>query len=144
MRALGAERLPKVHASDDLDDDDRGDDPIDDDAEGSSHQDSLTSTLDRGGNRQLNHAIHMLALSRIRHDPQTAPYMAKQRRLGKTEREAISCLKMPPRPPAQQPSSHAERAPDHALLDRGASTDAICAISTGPDMEKIVSVDGLR
>ena len=49
--------------------------------------------LDRGGNRQLNHAIHMLALSRIRHDSQTAVYMAKQRRRGKTQREAIRCLK---------------------------------------------------
>jgi transposase len=49
--------------------------------------------LDRGGNRQLNHAIHMLALSRIRHHPQTALYIAKQRRNGKTNREAIRCLK---------------------------------------------------
>jgi transposase len=49
--------------------------------------------LDRGGNRQLNHAIHMLALSRIRHDPQTALYMAKQRGRGKTQREAVRCLK---------------------------------------------------
>lgn len=49
--------------------------------------------LDRGGNRQLNHAIHMLALSKIRHDPQTALYMAKQRANGKTTKEAIRCLK---------------------------------------------------
>ena len=49
--------------------------------------------LDRGGNRQLNHAIHMLALSKIRHDPQTAAYIAKQRHNGKTNREAIRCLK---------------------------------------------------
>jgi transposase len=49
--------------------------------------------LDRGGNRQLNHAIHMLALSKIRHDPQTAIYIAKQRQRGKTNREAIRCLK---------------------------------------------------
>jgi transposase len=49
--------------------------------------------LDRGGNRQLNHAIHMLALSKIRHDPQTALYIAKQRQRGKTNREAIRCLK---------------------------------------------------
>ena len=35
----------------------------------------------------------MLALSRIRHDPQTALYMAKQRRRGKTQREATRCLK---------------------------------------------------
>jgi transposase len=49
--------------------------------------------LDRGGNRQLNHAIHMLAVSRIRHDPQTALYIKKQRHNGKTNREAIRCLK---------------------------------------------------
>ena len=49
--------------------------------------------LDRGGNRQLNHAIHTLALSKIRHDPQTAAYIAKQRHNGKTNREAIRCLK---------------------------------------------------
>jgi transposase len=49
--------------------------------------------LDRGGNRQLNHAIHMLAISRICHDPQTALYIAKQRARGKTNREAIRCLK---------------------------------------------------
>jgi transposase len=49
--------------------------------------------IDRGGNRQLNHAIHMLALSKIRHDPQTALYIAKQRQRGKTNREAIRCLK---------------------------------------------------
>jgi transposase len=49
--------------------------------------------LDRGGNRQLNHAFHMLALTRINHDPQTARYMAKQRATGKTNREAIRCLK---------------------------------------------------
>ena len=49
--------------------------------------------LDRGGNRNLNHAIHIIALSRIRHDPQTALYIAKQRQRGKTQREAMRCLK---------------------------------------------------
>jgi len=49
--------------------------------------------LDPGGNRQLNHAIHMLALTKIRHDPQTAVYIAKHRRNGKTNREAIRSLK---------------------------------------------------
>ncbi len=34
--------------------------------------------LDPGGNRQLNHAIHMLALTKSSHDPRTALYMAKQ------------------------------------------------------------------
>jgi transposase len=49
--------------------------------------------LDPGGNRQLNHAIHMLALTKIMRDPQTAAYLAKQRRNGKSNREAIRSLK---------------------------------------------------
>ena len=49
--------------------------------------------LDPGGNRQLNHAIHMLALTKISHDPQTAIYIAKQRARGKTKKEAIRNLK---------------------------------------------------
>lgn len=49
--------------------------------------------LDRGGNRQLNNAIHTIALTRLRHDPQTAVYIARQRTNGKTQREAIRCLK---------------------------------------------------
>jgi transposase len=49
--------------------------------------------LDRGGNRQLNNAIHTIALTRLRHDPRTAAYIARQRQTGKTHREAIRCLK---------------------------------------------------
>lgn len=49
--------------------------------------------LDPGGNRQLNHAIHMLALTKISHDPQTALYIAKQRARGKANKEAIRNLK---------------------------------------------------
>jgi transposase len=49
--------------------------------------------LDPGGNRQLNHAFHMLAFAKILHDPRTAAYLAKQRRNGKTNREAIRSLK---------------------------------------------------
>lgn len=49
--------------------------------------------LDRGGNRQLNHAIHMLALTKMAHDPQTAAYIARQRARGKTNRDAIRSLK---------------------------------------------------
>jgi transposase len=48
---------------------------------------------DPGGNRQLNHAIHMLAITKIIHDPETAVYIAKQRSRGKTNREAIRSLK---------------------------------------------------
>ena len=49
--------------------------------------------LDRGGNRQLNYAVHMIALSRLRFDTETAIYIAKQRQRGKTNKEAIRSLK---------------------------------------------------
>jgi transposase len=49
--------------------------------------------LDPGGNRQLNHAFHMLALTRLMHDPKTAAYIQKQRARGKTNKEALRCLK---------------------------------------------------
>jgi len=49
--------------------------------------------LDPGGNRQLNHAFHMLALTKLLHDPRTAVYLAKQRANGKSNREAIRSLK---------------------------------------------------
>jgi transposase len=39
--------------------------------------------LDPGGNRQLNHAFHMLAFTKIRNDPRTAISLAKQRQHGK-------------------------------------------------------------
>ena len=49
--------------------------------------------LDPGGNRRLNSAFYMLAIIRIRHDPRTAVYIARQRANGKTKREAIRSLK---------------------------------------------------
>jgi transposase len=49
--------------------------------------------LDRGGNRQLNHAFYMLAMSKLIHDPETAVYLARQRARGKTQRDAIRSLK---------------------------------------------------
>jgi transposase len=49
--------------------------------------------LDIGGNRRLNHALHLYALSRIRHDPATAAYIARQRARGKTHKEAMRLLK---------------------------------------------------
>ena len=35
----------------------------------------------------------MLAVVKLRHDPPTAVYVAKQRAAGKTNKEAIRCLK---------------------------------------------------
>lgn len=49
--------------------------------------------LDRGGNRQLNCALHRLAVSKARLDPQTAAYLARKQAEGKSRREALRCLK---------------------------------------------------
>jgi transposase len=49
--------------------------------------------LDRGGNRQINAAIHRIAVTRARCDPQTQDYIARKKAEGKTNRDAIRCLK---------------------------------------------------
>jgi transposase len=49
--------------------------------------------LHRGGNRQLNRAIHIIALSRANTDPETRTYLARKHSEGKTKLEAIRCLK---------------------------------------------------
>jgi transposase len=49
--------------------------------------------LDRGGNRQLNLALHRLAVNKGRHCPQTADYLARKQAEGKTRMEALRCLK---------------------------------------------------
>jgi transposase len=49
--------------------------------------------LHRGGDRQLNRALHIIALSRARTDPATRAYLDRRHRDGKTKKEAIRCLK---------------------------------------------------
>jgi transposase len=49
--------------------------------------------LDRGGNRQLNCALHRLAVNKARLDPDTAAYLARKQAEGKTRMEALRCLK---------------------------------------------------
>ena len=49
--------------------------------------------LDRGGNRQINTAIHRVAITRLRCHPETKAYIARKRAEGKTSTEAIRCLK---------------------------------------------------
>jgi transposase len=87
--------------------------------------------LHRGGDRQLNRAIHIIAFSRARTDPTTQAYLARKHAEGKSKAEAIRCLKrhlarriwhllyatatptppsppltpIPPRPPSKRPLS---------------------------------------
>jgi transposase len=49
--------------------------------------------LNRGGDRQLNWALHMSALNRIRYHPETRRYYQRQLDRGKTKREAIRIVK---------------------------------------------------
>jgi transposase len=49
--------------------------------------------LHRGGDRQLNRAIHIISLSRAKTDPETRAYLARKHAEGKTKLEAIRCLK---------------------------------------------------
>lgn len=49
--------------------------------------------LNRGGNRQLNRAIHVMALTQRRCDPRGRAYYMKKRAEGKTPRAALRCLK---------------------------------------------------
>jgi transposase len=49
--------------------------------------------LDRGGDRQLNHALHIIAISRARHDPATRAYLERKEAEGKTKKGALRCLK---------------------------------------------------
>ena len=49
--------------------------------------------LNRCGDRRLNEALHVIALNRIRHHPETAAYHARLLERGKTRREARRCVK---------------------------------------------------
>jgi transposase len=49
--------------------------------------------LNRSGDRQLNWALHMSALNRIRYHPETRAYYQRQLDRGKTKREALRIVK---------------------------------------------------
>jgi transposase len=49
--------------------------------------------LDRGGNRQLNLALHRFAVNKAKYDPATAAYLARKQAEGRTRLDALRCLK---------------------------------------------------
>jgi transposase len=49
--------------------------------------------LDRGGNRQLNAALHRIAVTQLRCHQPAKDYVARRLAEGKTKREALRCLK---------------------------------------------------
>ena len=48
--------------------------------------------LNRSGDRQLNQALHLIVLTRLRYDPATRAYAQRRRAQGKTNREIRRCL----------------------------------------------------
>jgi transposase len=54
---------------------------------------TIRHRLSRGGDRQANNAIHTIALSRARCDPETRAYLDRRIQEGKTKREAMRALK---------------------------------------------------
>jgi transposase len=49
--------------------------------------------LSRAGNRKLNHVLHMIAICQARHDTEGRAYYRRKLAEGKSEKEALRCLK---------------------------------------------------
>lgn len=49
--------------------------------------------LNLGGNRRINHALHMVAITQIRNDTPGRTYYRRKLAEGKTKKEALRCLK---------------------------------------------------
>lgn len=49
--------------------------------------------LNRGGNRQANHAMWRIVMVRLTCDPDTKAYVTRRRAQGKTDRDILRCLK---------------------------------------------------
>jgi transposase len=54
---------------------------------------SLRVRLHRGGNRQINAAVHRIAVTQMRMHPPAISYVARKTAEGKSTREAMRCLK---------------------------------------------------
>ncbi|MCH8564622.1 IS110 family transposase [Nesterenkonia sp. LB17] len=49
--------------------------------------------LHRGGDRQANRALHMIAVCRLRYDPRTRAYMQRRQTDGLSKKDILRCLK---------------------------------------------------
>ncbi|MGW4825865.1 transposase, partial [Streptomyces sp. NPDC004227] len=49
--------------------------------------------LNRGGDRRANHALHMIALVRMRYDTRTQHYVARRTAEGLSKKDILRCLK---------------------------------------------------
>ena len=58
-----------------------------------SSGDVIRHRLSRAGNRQLNHCLHIMAITQLSHDTRGRAYYQGKRAVGKSHREALRCLK---------------------------------------------------
>jgi transposase len=58
-----------------------------------SSGDNNRHRLNRGGNRRLNHALHIIAICQVRYPCQGQDYYRRKRAAGKSPLEALRCLK---------------------------------------------------
>jgi transposase len=58
-----------------------------------SSGDVVRHRLSRAGDRQLNYALHVMAITQIRHDTPGRSYYQRKRAAGKSHKEALRCLK---------------------------------------------------
>jgi transposase len=63
-----------------------------------SSGDVVRHRLSRAGDRQLNYALHVMALAQIRYDGPGRSYYQRKRAAGKSHKEAMRCLKRRSRP----------------------------------------------
>jgi len=89
--------------------------------------------LNRGGDRQLNHALHVIATTRAQRDPATQEYLARKQAEGKTKKGALRSLKR-----------HLARHFHHLLAeeplaptDDHSTTDAIPPHPRQPDRDRV-------
>jgi transposase len=61
--------------------------------EATSGQNQTRHRLSRGGDRQLTRALYLVAVTKRRCEPTARAYIARRVVEGKTEREAIRCIK---------------------------------------------------
>jgi transposase len=108
--------------------------------------------LNRGGDRQLNHALHIVAITRAQRDPATKQYLARKEAEGKTKKGALRCLKRylarhfygllaDPLADQQQAANGKPIAEPHpaAILERPRRQRAVEQITTAPSPTVCIS-----
>ena len=71
--------------------------------------------LDHGGNRQINAALHQIALAQKRWHPPAQAYLERKRTEGKSSRQALRCLKRQLARPVWQALKTAQDNPEAGL-----------------------------